>query len=117
MTMPKADDPKSIEQTAAINFVPWVDSPDIRPPSNADWHNPMLVTLRLAYTAMLRTKRELMGIWDSDEALAQDSAERFSDLAKELRMWAGVADAASARVIVAGAAVVARNDLMGGRPS
>ena len=98
-----------IAETAAMTFVPWVDGPDVwKPASNDEWLeavNPHLVTARLAYGTMLKTKAELV---ESFEQLAEDGDDlvmRLVDQMQASRAWfeayAALFDNAVKRTIVA----------------
>jgi len=68
-------EPASIETMAALEFAPWQrHAGEWTPPSNAEWvnlANPHLVTLRLAWLTLHKSKGELIGVANQlgDEAL------------------------------------------------
>ncbi|MDI7865062.1 hypothetical protein MRS76_24400 [Rhizobiaceae bacterium n13] len=99
------------EQLAALDFEPWQHGPDEwTPPSNVQWArlaNPYLVSVRLAWVTLYKTKPELVEIvkeLDRDGAL-----ERFADdIRDSLNFFKGflaVLETAEARIICAGLSI------------
>ncbi|SDU42320.1 hypothetical protein [Stappia sp. ES.058] len=96
------------EDFAAMDFEPWQHEPDEwKPPSNEEWArlaNPYLVSVRMAWLTLFKTKPELMemiagmdreGIFELYGNGIRDSIDFF-------KAFLAVLEAAEARIICAG---------------
>ncbi|MEM1287116.1 MAG: hypothetical protein AAGH60_02065 [Pseudomonadota bacterium] len=99
------------EEWAAMDFEPWTHADDEWvPPTNVEWAelaNPHLVTIRLAWTTMYKTKPELMEIV---EGLGEDGVlpGLMESMQGSIDYFTGVLailEGAQARIIVAGMSV------------
>ncbi|MBN9241920.1 MAG: hypothetical protein J0I98_03920 [Mesorhizobium sp.] len=99
------------EQLAAITFEPWKHEPDEwKPPSNEQWArlaNPYLVSVRMAWLTLYKTKPELVemiqgmdrdGIFEPYGNGIRDSIDFFKPILVVL-------EAAEARIICAGLSI------------
>ncbi len=77
------DEVATIEDYAALDFKPWVkDEGDWVPPTNQEWAalaDLHLVSLRIAWGFMFKTKQELL------DAIEQLGAERFFTIVAQLQ--------------------------------
>ncbi len=96
--------PATLEQLAAMDFEPWRHAEgDWEPPSNKEW-NGMLITIRLAYATMFRSKAQLIDMVVKEEEAAMDMAEAVFNVADFCKGLSALMDAAETRLMVACAA-------------
>ncbi len=107
------------EQLAAMTFEPWKHEPDEwKPPSNEQWArlaNPYLVSVRMAWLTLYKTKPELVemiqgmdrdGIFEPYGNGIRDSIDFF-------KAFLVVLEAAEARIICAGLSIPDDEDAVG----
>jgi hypothetical protein len=107
------DHPMTAAECAAMNFEPW--SPEdlevCKPPSNSEWNrmtHPHLVTLRIAWLTLAKTKPELVEMMrklgENDEAgcAMMDGFIAAIDFFKQVLM---MLEKAEARIICAGSVI------------
>ena len=107
MTNDAAD--MSEAEFAAVDFEPWVHTPDEwTPPSNVEWAalaNPHLVTIRIAWLIMHKSKTELIEMIEGLERdVAVEMLDRLLDTSRWIKGLHCIADGALARMMCAGLA-------------
>ena len=103
-------DPK-IRDAASLDFEPWEHTPDEWvPPTNAEWAklaNPHLVTVRMAWVMLHKTKPEMMTIVDTmDEETGRQMMDGFVGTINFFTGMLAIMESAEARIHCAGAAVI-----------
>jgi hypothetical protein len=97
----------TVEQMAALDFEPW-PRPDWIPPTNEEWAelaNPYLVTIRIAWQTVQRTKPDLVKMMAAlDEDVGRGLMESFVDTLSFFEGVVGLLKCAEARILAAGAA-------------
>ncbi len=101
-----ASEPASIDAMAALEFEPWQrHAGEWTPPSNAEWAslaNPHLVTLRLAWLTLHKSKDELIGVANQlgDEAL-MDLVDQIGQSADWFKGFHELLSSAECRIMCA----------------
>ncbi|HEY8065618.1 MAG TPA: hypothetical protein VIF40_12990 [Methylosinus sp.] len=100
---------------AALDFRPWEHRADEwTPPSNAEWAslaNPYLITIRLAWLTLFKTKPEVMKIVESmNDDDGRQMMEGFVDTIDFFKSTLAILQNAEARILCAGAAVIVRDE-------
>jgi hypothetical protein len=113
----------SIEQLAALDFQPLgQDSKDAwQPPSNSEWEslaNPHLVTLRMAWLTLFKSKPEVVAMIDAmeKENIFKGYFEGIQGSLAFFKRFVELLELAEARVICA-VATIARADENGAKPN
>lgn len=96
------------EQFAALDFEPWQHEPDEwKPPSNEQWArlaNPYLVSVRMAWLTLYKTKPELVEMIQGmdREGVFEPYGNGIRDSIDFFKAFLVVLEAAEARIICAG---------------
>lgn len=103
----------TLEDYAAASFDPWQHSEDEwKPPSNTEWAelaNPYLVTMRIAWLTMHKSKDELITMLDGmDEDIGSKMMNSFADTHNFFKGAVALLEGAEARILSAGAALIKR---------
>jgi hypothetical protein len=102
--------PATAEERAAIDFKPWVHADDEwTPPTEEEWREVAkthLVTVRLAWHALYKTKAEMVTInREMDEELGRQLMEAFRTAIHFFESTAKILSLAETRIICAGSVV------------
>lgn len=102
--------PATVEELAALDFTQWQRSPDEwTPPSNEEWAdlaNPNLVTVRVAWMVMHKTKAELITMLEEiEDDLGDDMFDRLQHTSDFFRGMLAVSEGALMRLCSAGASL------------
>lgn len=109
MTGASDTQPATEEQMAAMDFEPWQHTPDEwKPPTNEEWArlaNPYLVTVRIAWLTMHKTKEELM---EATATMGEEAGHALmNNFISTINFFKGMLatlEAAEARILCAGSA-------------
>ncbi|MCV9935890.1 hypothetical protein OIU35_05905 [Boseaceae bacterium BT-24-1] len=108
------DPPATEDQWASMEFEPWKHEPgEWGPPSNKEWAdmtNPYLISIRLAWITLYKTKPELIDIIDRMES--EVGIEFLESIEATLQFFKGIVmilEAAEVRFLCAGATLLARD--------
>ncbi len=99
------------EQFAAMAFEPWVhEEGEWTPPSNVEWArlaNPYLVSVRMAWLTLYKTKPELVEMIEGmdREGIFEPYGNGIRDSIEFFKAFLVVLEAAEARVICAGLSI------------
>ena len=110
--MENSDRPATIEDYAAVNWAPWEHKEgEMDPPSNKEWAQltiPHLITLRIAWGLLHKTKAEAVEVFQEFEStgLAKELLERFGNTDDFFQGMQEMVETARLRFMSAGAAVV-----------
>jgi hypothetical protein len=97
-----ADRPLTIAEAAWINFEPWQEDGECDPPTDAVWAQ-MLITVRVAWRVMFKSKRGLMkGIANEEDAFA-DAIRAIGDAKDTLKALTELLEAAEMRLLASAA--------------
>ena len=99
------------QQLAAMTFEPWKHEPDEwKPPSNEQWArlaNPYLVSVRMAWLTLYKTKPELVEMIEGmdREGIFERYGNGIRDSIDFFKTFLVVLEAAEARIICAGLSI------------
>jgi hypothetical protein len=99
--------PATAEEWASINFEPWAHADDEwTPPTNEEWREAAkthLVTVRLAWAMLYRTKAELVeGLKDLGDECGNQMMDDFASAIHFFESTAKILNLAQTRIICAG---------------
>jgi hypothetical protein len=103
------------DELAAFDFEAWAHKPDEWvPPSNEEWAqlaNPYLVTIRIAWTMLYKTKPEVMKFIDGiDEETGSQLMNGFIETINFFKGALEILEAAEARILCAGASMIEQDE-------
>ncbi|RUX97260.1 hypothetical protein EN935_05135 [Mesorhizobium sp. M7D.F.Ca.US.004.03.1.1] len=91
------------DEFAAVQFEEWKHKEgEWTPPSNVDWCNPTLVSVRIAWLTMFKPKGELVALFEANPDLAMEMTDRIVQAKNDLDLIITILDGATGRLLVAG---------------
>lgn len=107
--------PATLDQMASLNFEPWKhEEGEWTPPSDEEWArlaNPYLVTVRIAWLVMHKSKPELIEMLDAlEDDAGHDMKDRFIGTIEWFKGMLAILEGAEARILCAGAVVAMRTE-------
>ena len=99
------------KEAAAISFEPWKGDETVQFPTREEIENPYLISCRLAYALMFKSKPEMIEMFErAEDADVRLMFDNFESARKFFNGMATLLDAALSRMVVAGSSYVRQHD-------